>query len=220
MAEWVLAAVLHFYRDLDHYARSSVQGQWDRLWARELSGATLVVLGAGAAGSETARLASALGMRTVGVSLEGVPLPGFDEMRSSQETDLVLPEGDVTVVLLPLTSATRGSFGSRRVEALREGSILVVASRGGIVDEGAVLAAVREGRLRGAAFDVFAEEPLPPDSLLWREPGILVTPHVAGTSDRFMEHTIRILATIWEALFKVGDAETLARYQHSRKTGN
>jgi phosphoglycerate dehydrogenase-like enzyme len=213
VAEWALAAIFHFYRDFDHYGRVARDGRWDRRWARELWGTTLVVLGAGSAGSELARMASALGMRTVGVSLDGAPLSGFHHVYPPDEMERMLPAGDVTVVLFPLTPQTRGSLGAPQIQALKEGSILVVASRGGIVDEEAVAAAVRSGRLRGAAFDVFAEEPLPADSPLWRVPGILVTPHVAGTTNRFMERTARILDTIWTAVWGGGDGEELAYYR-------
>lgn len=215
VAEWCLGAMLHFYRDFDHYTRAALEARWDRRWARELSGETLVVVGAGAAGSALARLASAFGMRTVGLSLEGEPLPGFDEVFLPEEAERILPQGNVTVVLLPLNPDTQGSFGPGHIQALKEGSILIVASRGGIVDEDAVLKAVREGRLRGAAFDVFADEPLPAHSPLWREPGILVTPHVAGTTDRFMENTARILETIWRAAFREADAEALGPYLYA-----
>jgi phosphoglycerate dehydrogenase-like enzyme len=214
VAEWCLAAILHFYRDFDHYGRAAGERRWDRRWARELSGDTLVVLGAGSAGSELARLASALGMRTVGVSLDGAPLPGFDQVFPPEETDRILPEGDVTVILLPLTPETRGSFGVDRIESLKEGSLLLVASRGGIVFETGVVDAVRRGRLRGAAFDVFGQEPLPADSQLWRVPGILVTPHVAGTTDRFMERTARILETIVKAAWGDGNRDSLPYYRH------
>ena len=219
VAEWALGAILYFYRDLDLYTQASREARWERRWARELSESTLVVLGAGAAGSELAQLASALGMRTLGVSLEAEPLPGFGLVVPPEEIGWVLGEGAVTVILLPLTPDTRGSFGREQVDALKEGSLLIVASRGGIVDEEAVLAAVRSGHLRGAAFDVFAEEPLPTESPWWREPRILVTPHVAGTTNQFMAHTARVMETIWRAVFERGDPEALAPYRYAPGEG-
>ena len=241
IAEWALAAILHFYRDLDHYlerARDRARDQdpgraqeaapgrdtpppsrWDRRWARELSGARLLVVGAGAAGTEVARLAEALGLTTVGVSRTGAPRAGFHRMVSMAELDAELAQADVTLVLLPLSDLTRGTFKAERLGRLKEGSLLLVASRGGIVDEDATLAAVRAGRLRGAAFDVFAREPLPDTSPLWEEPRILVTPHVAGTTDRFMEHTARILIGIWGAAFTRPTPARLAPYVYAMPGG-
>jgi phosphoglycerate dehydrogenase-like enzyme len=213
IAEWALAAILHFYRDLDHYLEQG--SRWDRRWARELSGARLLVVGAGAAGTEVARLAEALGLTTVGVSRTGAPRAGFHRMVSMAELDAELAQADVTLVLLPLSDLTRGTFDAERLGRLKEGSLLLVASRGGIVDEDATLAAVRAGRLRGAAFDVFAWEPLPDTSPLWEEPRILVTPHVAGTTDRFMEHTARILIGIWGAAFTRPTPARLAPYVYA-----
>ncbi len=214
IAEWAIGAILHFRRDFDRYLLQAAERRWERQWAKELTGSRLVVVGAGSAGSEVALLARALGMETVGISRSGRELPGFDRIRTDDELDAALASADVAVVLLPLTDKTRGSFGEERIRTLPADSLLLVASRGGIVDEDAVAAAVREGRLRGAAFDVFAEEPLPDDSLLWREPGVLVTPHVAGTTDRFMAHTARILETIWQAVYETPDPEALAPFMY------
>ena len=214
IAEWALGAILHFRRDFDRYLHQAAEGRWERRWARELAGSRLVVVGAGSAGSEVALLARAFGMETVGISRSGQELPGFDRVRTADELDPALEKADVTVVLLPLTERTRGSFGEARIRRLRADGLLLVASRGGIVDEEAVAEAVREGRLRGAAFDVFAEEPLAPDSPLWREPGVLVTPHVAGTTDRFMAHTAEILETIWRAAYEAPDSEALAPFKY------
>ncbi len=215
IAEWALGAILHFYRDFDLYLDRDRATRWDRRWARELSGARLLVVGAGAAGTEAARLAEGLGLTTVGVSRSGGPREAFHRVVPPSELDAELAGADVTLVLLPLTDLTRGSFDTERIRRLKEGSLFLVASRGGIVDEDAVLAAVRSGRLRGAAFDVLAEEPLPDASPLWQEPRILVTPHVAGTTDRFMEHTARILTRIWGAAFVRPTAARLAPYVYA-----
>ena len=218
MAEWALGAILHFYRDFDLYVLAAQQGCWERNWAQELGGRTLVVLGAGHAGSELARIAGALGMRTLGINRSGEPVVGFDEVYAADSpdgaADRAWREADVVVVLLPLTDATRGSVDRERIRALPQNSLLLVASRGGIVDEDAVLEAVRDAHLSGAAFDVFATEPLPPDSELWYDSNILVTPHVAGTTDRFMERTAVILEKIWRALHEDPDLTRIEDYRY------
>jgi len=173
----------------------------------------MVVLGAGAAGAEAARLASALDLHTIGVSRSGRPLPGFDRMVRSEQVDMVWGLGDVTVVLLPLTPQTRGSIGAERIVRLKAGSLLLVVSRGGIVDEQVVVQAVRSGHLAGAAFDVFSQEPLPADSPLRRDPRILLTPHVAGTTDRFMERAAVIVEEIWRSWQTGEEPERLEHYR-------
>jgi phosphoglycerate dehydrogenase-like enzyme len=220
MAEWVLASLLHFQRDFDRYVRAQAEvaggGEvgWDRAWARELSGQVAAVLGAGAAGTELAILLSTLGMRVTGVSRSGRSLPGFDQVVTPDRTRELLGAADVAIVLLPLTDETRRNFGDPEVRAMKRGSILVVASRGGIVDEGAVAAALHDGHLRGAAFDVFEDESLPPTSPLWTAPRTLLTPHVAGTTDRFMENLARNIRTVWMGAFVDGDLEGLKAYRY------
>jgi phosphoglycerate dehydrogenase-like enzyme len=200
VAEWALASILYFFRDFDLYTANAANGKYERRWARELSGRSLLVLGAGAAGSELAVIASSLGMHTTGVSSSGEAVVGFDRVVDSTRLDEVLPDADIAVVLLPLSAETRGFMNESRIRRLKPGSLLIAASRGGIVDERAVLAALDRKHLCGAVFDVLEEEPLPPDSRLWSHSRTLVTPHVAGTTDRFMEHTAAIIAKIWRAL--------------------
>ena len=224
MAEWVLAALLHFQRDLDLYTRAQWDPEararrWERRWARELSEQHMVVWGAGSVARELAPMARALGLRVTGVRRSGGGADGFDAVVTPGGLDKVLPTADVLVVLLPLGPGTRGVVSADRLARLPEGSLLIAASRGGVVEETAALRGVREGHLRGAAFDVFEEEPLPDDAPHWREPGVLVTPHVAGTTDRFMDHVGAIVEEIWEAAFKCqsersfGMDEVLNRYR-------
>ena len=224
MAEWVLAVLLHFQRDLDLCTRAqwdpeARSARWERRWARELSGQHMVVWGAGSVAGQLAPLARSLGLRLTGISRSGDPVAGFDAVISADSVDEALASADVLVVLLPLSPATRGIVSAERLARLPEGSLLIAASRGGVVDEAAALRGVREGHLRGAAFDVFEEEPLPDDAPHWQEPGVLVTPHVAGTTDRFMEHVGAIVEEIWEAAFKCqsersfGMDEVLNRYR-------
>jgi D-2-hydroxyacid dehydrogenase (NADP+) len=230
MAEWVLAVLLHFQRDLDLYTRAqwdpeARSARWERRWARELSGQHMVVWGAGSVAGQLAPLARSLGLRLTGISRSGDPVAGFDAVISADRVDEALASADVLVVLLPLSPATREIVSAERLARLPEGSLLIAASRGGVVDETAALRGVREGHLRGAAFDVFETEPLPDDAPHWREPGVLVTPHVAGSTDRFMEHAAEIVEQVWEAAFRRGqgaslDAEdVLGRYRVAGRRG-
>lgn len=180
MSEFVLASILalvkHIPRALDQQRRR----EWRPFASRSLAGGTVGILGLGAIGSALARRCKALGMRVVGTRRHPAPLPDVDAVYAADETRRVLAESDVVVVALPLTDETRGSIDARAIAAMKPRAWLVNVGRGGIVDEIAVVRALERGALAGAAFDVFVDEPLPPESPLWDAPNLLVTPHVAG----------------------------------------
>jgi len=141
------------------------------------------VLGLGAIGMEVARLAKAFGMRTIGVNRRGVSDSSYvDEVYPSDRLHDLLEETDALVVTLPMTEETKGMLGSEAFERMKPGAILVNAGRGGVIDEPTLVQALREKRLKGAALEVFATEPLPADSPLWDLPNVLVSPHTAALS--------------------------------------
>ena len=126
--------------------------------------------------------------------------PAVARIEPPDGADALLAEADVVVLLLPLTAATRGWFSAERIAWMKRDAYLVNLARGGIVDEAALAKALGEGRLGGAAFDVFAQEPLPAESPLWETPGLWITPHMAGgfpeildeTARRFAENVVRV----------------------------
>jgi phosphoglycerate dehydrogenase-like enzyme len=151
---------------------------------RPVSGLTALIVGAGAIGSEIAAALRVLGLSTYGVSSSGAPREGFfAKMFDLGDLREALAGVDVVVLALPLTSASRGCFGEAELLAMKPDAILINVARGGIVDEAALCAAMKRGHLSGAAFDVFAVEPLPTDSELWGIPNLLITPHVAARFD-------------------------------------
>jgi len=162
----------------------------DELRGTVLAGRTMGVLGLGTIGVQVARRAAAFGMRVVGTVRRPRQIPGVERVYPPDEIDAVLREAAVLVIALPLTPATRGSVGARELAALPEGAFLVNIGRGGLVDEGALLAALRAGRLAGAGLDVFDTEPLPADSPLWAAPRLIITPHVAGDFPGYMDRII------------------------------
>jgi len=109
-------------------------------------------------------------------------------------TERVLAESDYVVVILPLTPDTRGSLDATLLSKMKPEAVLVNMARGGILDEAALVAMLREGRLRGATLDVFDEEPLPESSPLWDTPNLVVTPHVAGFSRDYLPRVFDIFA--------------------------
>ncbi|MBM4266408.1 MAG: D-2-hydroxyacid dehydrogenase [Deltaproteobacteria bacterium] len=149
----------------------------------DLAGQTMVVVGLGAIGREIARLARAIGLRVVGVRRSArSPEDPVDDVRAPAELTALLPETDWLVLACPLTEETIGWIDRDRLSLLPRGAHLINVARGGIVDQAALIEALRLGKLAGAYLDVFEVEPLPPDSPLWELPNVVVSPHDSSPS--------------------------------------
>jgi len=183
LAEFCLMGLLHFTKGVPRLRIDQRAHHWDHYPVLELRGSTLLVLGLGAIGTEVARLAKAFGVHTIGVNRRGVSdSPHVDEVYASDRLHDVLARVDAVVVTLPLTDETRGMLDAQALQQIKPGAILINAGRGGVIDEPALVQALREERLRGAALEVFATEPLPTDSPLWDLPNVLISPHTAALS--------------------------------------
>lgn len=193
MADTVLAMILHFARGLDFAVRAQAARRWDKepfdaadTPVRELSESTVGIAGLGGIGRAVARRAVALGMRVVATRRSGTDGPEGVEVFSGKDAlDRILPRSDYLVLAVPQTDATTALVGARELAMLPEGAVVVNVARGAVLDEDALIYALRGGRLRGAGLDVFAREPLPEPSPLWGLPNVLVLPHVSGASHRF-----------------------------------
>jgi phosphoglycerate dehydrogenase-like enzyme len=214
IAETVLAMILHFGRGLDFAVEGKRRGAWWQapFYAEdapliELSVSTVGIIGFGGIGREVARRVASLGARVIGLARrprpaaeELAPVHGggslaerVDVVHGPAGLDRLLAESDIVVVAAPETEETRGLIGAGALERMRPGALLVNVARGRIVDESALVRALSAGKLRGAALDVFATEPLPPASPLWRLSNVLITPHVAATSPRFWERETELI---------------------------
>ena len=187
VAEYVVAAAMLLLRGAYNASADVAAGRWPRPVlsnGRELAGTTLGLIGFGGIGRLTGRLARALGMRTIGFDPQLPPeAPVWsDEGTWPRACDEALSEADVVSLHVPLTPATRNLMDAARIAAMKPDAILVNTSRGGVVDEAALAAALRSGRLAGAALDVFEGEPLPAGSPLADCPNLLLTPHIAGVT--------------------------------------
>jgi (S)-sulfolactate dehydrogenase len=208
VAEYVVTAALMLLRGAYFSTRAVEAGTWPRQTlsqGREAAGKTLGLVGFGSIGRITARKAAALGMNLVGY--DPLVAPGDPAWQATgtrpMPLDPLLAESDVVSLHLPLTDATRGLLGAKRLGLMKRDAVLVNTARGSIVDEAAVAAMLREGRLGGAALDVFDNEPLAAGSPLSGAPRLLLTPHVAGVT---VESNERVSALIAERV-----AEALAR---------
>jgi phosphoglycerate dehydrogenase-like enzyme len=194
MAEFGLTLVLALLKQLPGFVAAQRERAWRRALPARVAGKTLAILGLGAIGEALAERAAALGMRVLATQRAPKAHPAVAKIEPPERTDAVLAEADVVVLLLPLTAETRGFFSRERFACMKPGAYLVNLARGGIVDEAALVEALREGRLAGAAFDVFASEPLPAASPLWEAPNLWITPHMAGGFPEILDETARRFA--------------------------
>jgi phosphoglycerate dehydrogenase-like enzyme len=201
IAEHVIASIFAAAKHLPRSFAAQQKREWhDDPHNAELRDATLVVVGMGSIGGEVARLARAVGMRVVGVRRRaGDGAVGVDRLAE------VAAEADYLAVCAPLTEATRGLVGAEVIARLKPTAWVINIARGPIVDEAALLAACREGRIGGAALDAWWTEPLPADSEWWSLPNVIVTPHSSYSSPNIRE---RSLALIVENVrrFKAGES--------------
>ncbi len=198
LAEFAFFGLVAFTKGLPRLLADKSARRWDHYPVAELAGATLLVVGLGSIGVEVARLAKAFGMRVIGVNRSGhTDSPDVDEVRPSRLLGDLLPLADGVVLTLPLTEETEGMIDATAIAAMHPGAILVNVGRGGVVDEAALVRALAEGHLAGAALDVFATEPVATDSALWELPNVILSPHTAGLS---VHENERIVAQFTEDL--------------------
>jgi phosphoglycerate dehydrogenase-like enzyme len=183
LTEAAIASMLALGRDLPRFVRNQDSSRWERWPAKLLSGKTVGILGVGTISTALAPLCRAFGMRVIGISSAPRSVPGFDSMHRREDLRAVVPGLDYLVVLAPLTDATRNIVDARVLTAMKPSAFLVNLARGGLVDEEALAAALREGGIAGAALDVFVEEPLPKNHPFWSMKNVIITTHQGGFCD-------------------------------------
>lgn len=183
LTEFALLGLLYFFRGIPQLQALKAARHWERYTVEGLDGKRVLVVGLGGVGREVARQCAGLGMEVWGARrrLDGALPEGVTRIVGQARLAEVLPLTDALVLICPLTPETRGLVGRAEIEAMKPGAVLVNIARGGVVDEPAMIEALAGGRLRGAALDVFAVEPLPPDNPLWTLPNVIVSPHSAST---------------------------------------
>lgn len=188
VAQTGFTGLLMLARGFPNYVQGQHRHEWRPLRGAtlpdDLRGQTVLLLGVGAVGRVFAGYARAFGLKVIGVR-RSPQKPGdpVDEMHPPARLPELLPRADWIVIACPLTSETRNLIDAAAFGRMRKGARLINIGRGEIVDEQALIAAVREGRLAGAALDAHRQEPLPPDSPLWDLPNVIVTPHNASASN-------------------------------------
>jgi len=193
MSEYVMGALLSLVRQFDSFRDLQRRNTWDRsIRVGELAGKCLLVVGAGAIGQAIAQKAQAFGMRVLGVNTSGRARTHFDRMFSQANWREALPEADFVVLTVPLTEKTRKMVGEAELYRMKPSSHLINIARGAVVDELALIRALREKRIAGAVLDVFEQEPLPSSHPFWQMPEVVLTPHVSGRSPWYMTRAMKI----------------------------
>lgn len=221
VAEHALALMLA----LGHHLPRVLADQAERKWPSrrsethlpgELLGSTVGIVGYGSVGQRLARLLTSFGVKVLASKRDLLAPPRADDFQIDGQGDpnaelvhrlypgqalrSMFKECDFVVVTVPLTEQTRSMIGARQLAGMKPGAFLIDVSRGGVVDQAALLAALQKKQLAGAGLDVFPDEPLPADSPLWEQPNVIISPHIAGLSPHYIPRAF--------ALFK----ENLRRY--------
>jgi phosphoglycerate dehydrogenase-like enzyme len=213
MAEFALAVMLalsHRLPDLSALQSKTEwpRDRWERFRPQELRSSTVGIVGYGSVGREIARLVRAFGATILaakrdvmhpadtGYIIPGIGDPGgdlFNRLYPFQAIQSMVKDCDFVVVVTPLTGETRGMIGSAELAAMKPTAFLINMARGGVVDQNALLGALQERRIAGAALDVFNEEPLPPNSPFWKLSNVILTPHIGGMSVHYNQRAIDLL---------------------------
>jgi len=202
IAEHVLGVTIALARQLPLVIRR----QSTRVWAlneietsgaiRTLQGGRMAIVGLGAIGLEVARIAAPFGLRVSAIRRRvDLPLPpSVEEALPPERLHELLARSDVVVLSAPLTSETSGLIGRQALDVVKKGALLINVGRGRLIDDDAVVAALRDGRLGGAALDVFTKEPLDAASPYWDLPNVIVTPHIAGSMEDYWTPLVALFA--------------------------
>jgi D-2-hydroxyacid dehydrogenase (NADP+) len=190
VSEATIAYMLSLARDLPRAARAQDKSEWVRWPAQLLDGKTVGILGVGLIAEHLTPICKALNMTVIGISASPRQAPGFDHMHARDELLNVAGDLDYLVVLTPLTPETRNIVGEKLLAAMKPSAYLVNVARGGVVDEPALIKALDNGQIAGAALDVYSQEPLPPDSPLWKTKNLSVFSHLGGYSEGYEDRAM------------------------------
>jgi phosphoglycerate dehydrogenase-like enzyme len=206
MAEYAIGMLLQVCRQSKTLMENEKAHNWDRkVPMTEISGKTMLVVGTGAIGQEVARLAKAFRMKTIGVSRSGNPVEYFDETAKSSSLLERIKEADFVISVLPKTKETKHIFQEQHFNNMKESAIFLNMGRGDVVDEAALLSALKNEQLSHAILDVFEKEPLPADHPFWEMDNVTVTPHLSGISPQYQPRAFEMFE------------QNLQKYVHNEK---
>ncbi len=195
LSEFVLASILFFAKDLRRMLMSQAAARWEPFEVEEIAGRCVGILGFGDIGRAVAERAKAMGMRVLAMRRDASASPNdplADESFPPERRLELIARADYVVLALPATAETQGFFGAAELGAMRPQAVFVNIGRGATVDQGALVKALEQRRIRGAALDVFEAEPLPPGHPLWRLDNVLLSPHSADRTATWREEAMQL----------------------------
>jgi phosphoglycerate dehydrogenase-like enzyme len=209
MAEHTTGLLLALARNFPDSVRQQDLAHWSQqeLWDKpqhliELNGQVLLIVGFGSIGREVAKRARAFDMRVWGVTRSGTgDLTHAEKILAAKDLHEALPDADFVLIAAPETAETRHLIGAPQIAQMKRGAKLINVGRGSLLDEAALIQALKSGALGGAALDVTRVEPLPVESPLWKTPNLMITPHTSGVSDRLWHRQTAILMDLLERWF-------------------
>ena len=208
MAQYTIWAILNHQLDFPGMAQRQAKKVWSKKLLATVARKTLVIVGFGHIGKEVGRLAKALGLYVIGVRKNPQISEYADEVVSTNKLREALSNADYILNVLPLTDETRGLFNASIFASIKTGAYLINTGRGHVIDECALLEALKSGKLSGATLDVFADEPLPSNNPLWTTKNVIITPHTAGD------------AVNWEDAITELFCDNLRRWTNNEKLQN
>jgi phosphoglycerate dehydrogenase-like enzyme len=208
VSEATIAYMLSLARDLPRTTHAQDKATWERWPAQLLDGKTVGILGVGLIAEYLAPICKALHMTVIGISATPRPAPGFDRMVVRDDLVKVAAELDFLVTLAPPAAETLGIIGAKVLAAMKRTAYLINVARGGLVDEPALITALESGTIAGAALDVFSQEPLPSDHLLWKTKNLTIYSHLGGYSVGYEDRAMPTIAGNM-AKFLAGDLKSM-----------
>ena len=207
LAEFVLAAILYFAKDFRRMIRNQYAGVWEAFDVLPVSGSTVGIIGYGDIGRAVAKATRAMGMRVLAIKRHSPPLfklddPLVDQIYSPDRRIEMLSRCDYVVVSAPLTSETRSMIGKPEFAAMKTTAVIINVGRGPIIDEAAMINALFERRIKGAALDVFDQEPLPDRHPFYTLENVLLSPHCADHTPDWLDQAMQFFLTQFERFRK------------------
>ena len=193
MAEYTMAVILQLARKINELQKNQEIRKWDQtVRTSEIYGTTLGIIGYGSIGAGIAEKAKVFGMKVIGLNTDGRPAKHVDQMVNPKQIELLLRESDYVVLIVPLTEDTYHLIGKKELKAMKDTAYLINIARGQVVDDEALINALQNKEIAGAALDVFVEEPLPVDHPYWGLENVILTPHMSGKSPNYMQRALEI----------------------------
>lgn len=202
LGEFALGAILYFAKDFRRMIRNQMSAVWEAFDVMPISGETVGIIGYGDIGRAVATRARSMGMKVLGVKRHVSPVdsgdPLIEQMYTPERRIEMLRRCDYVVVAAPLTSETRGMIGEPELAAMKSTTVVINVGRGPVINEKALVSALSRGRIKGAALDVYDEEPLPEDHPFYKLENVLLSPHCADHAPDWLEQAMQFFITQFE----------------------